>query len=146
FSGGVVEQPNAAKETQVRYMLLGLGYNEAISPSFISPGDGGAFSSEVPVPLANPLSEEQSIMRASLAPGMLGMLAWNLNRGTTDVRLFEMGNIFSAYAEESTQERKIISLGATGHAEEGSVHGTGRPFSFFDHKGDVETVVHAFDI
>jgi len=146
FSGGVVEQPNAAKETKIRTMLLGLGYNEAISPTFISRADAGAFSSDVPVPLANPLSEEQSIMRTSLVPGMLGMLAWNLNRGTSDVRLFETGNIFSAYAEESTQERKIICLGATGNAVEAGPHGATRPFAFFDLKGDVETVLRAFEL
>ena len=85
-------------------------------------------------------------MRTSLLPGMLGMLVWNLNRGTTDVRLFEMGNIFSAYAEEQTQERKIICLGATGNAEGATVHSPARPFSFFHLKGDVETVLRAFEI
>ena len=146
FSGGVIEQPNAAKETKVRSILLALGYNEAISPTFISSVDSRAFSTAVPVPLANPLSEEQSIMRTSLAPGMLSMVAWNLNRGTTDVRLFEMGNTFSAYAEESAQERKTICLGATGNAIEAGVHGTARSFSFFELKGDVETIVRAFEI
>ena len=57
-----------------------------------------------------------------------------------------MGNIFSAYAEEQTQERKIICLGATGNAEGATVHGPARPFSFFHLKGDVETVLRAFEI
>src|SRR5579864_6538394 len=96
FSGGVVELPNADKQAKVRSVLLALGYNEAISPTFISPADAGAFSGAVMVPLANPLSDEQSVMRTSLAPGMLAMIAWNLNRGTSDVRLFEMGHIFYA--------------------------------------------------
>jgi len=146
FSSGVIELPHAGKEAKIRSELLALGYNEALSPTFIAPTDAQAFSSEIAVPLANPLSEEQSIMRTSLLPGMLGMLVWNLNRGTTDVRLFEMGNIFSAYAEEQTQERKIICLGATGNAEGATVHGPARPFSFFHLKGDVETVLRAFEI
>src|SRR5262249_40016712 len=66
FSGGVVELPNAQKEARVRSELLALGYNEAISPTFISPSAAQAFSAATPVVLANPLSEEQSVMRTSL--------------------------------------------------------------------------------
>ncbi|HEV2987959.1 MAG TPA: phenylalanine--tRNA ligase subunit beta [Candidatus Angelobacter sp.] len=146
FAGGVIEQPNAAKETKVRSELLALGYNEALSSTFIARSDTQAFSDEVAVPLANPLSEEQSMMRTSLLPGMLGMLAWNLNRGTTDVRLFEIGNIFSAYSEEQAQERKILYLGATGNAAEPSVHGPARAFSFFDLKGDVAALLSTFEM
>jgi phenylalanyl-tRNA synthetase beta chain len=145
FSGGVIELPHAQKEEKVRSELLAMGYNEAISPSFISSADALAFSTKVAVPLANPLSEEQSTMRTSLVPGMLGMIAWNLNRGTTDVRLFEMGHIFAAPAEEQADEHKVICMGATGTALESSVHAAARPFSFFDLKGHIETLLSAFE-
>jgi phenylalanyl-tRNA synthetase beta chain len=146
FSGGVVELPNADKMAKLRGLLLALGYNEAISPTFISPAEAGAFSGSVMVPLANPLSEEQSAMRTSLVPGMLGMLAGNLNRGASDVRLFEMGHVFSAPSEESTKESAMLCMGATGSALGASVHGPARAYSFFDLKGDVETLLSAFDI
>jgi phenylalanyl-tRNA synthetase beta chain len=146
FSGGVVELPNADKNAKVRGLLLNLGYHEAISPTFISPEEAGAFSGSVMVPLANPLSEEQSAMRTSLVPGMLGMLAWNLNRGTSDVRLFEMGHVFSAPSEESVKEAPMICIGATGNAVEPGAHGPGRAYSFFDLKGDIEALLSAFDI
>jgi phenylalanyl-tRNA synthetase beta chain len=146
FSGGVIELPHADKQAKVRSVLLALGYNEAISPTFISPADAGAFSSAVMVPLANPLSEEQSVMRTSLVPGMLGMIGWNLNRGASDVRLFEMGHIFYAPTEESAKESLMLSIGATGHAEQPGVHGHGRPYSFFDLKGDVENLLARFEV
>lgn len=146
FSGGVIEQPHAAKEAKIRSTLLALGYNEAISSTFISPADARNYSGDTPVPLANPLSEEQSMMRTSLVPGMLQMLAWNLNRGISDVRLFEMGNIFSAPSEERAEECKAICLGVTGNAIEAGVHGVTRAFNFFDFKGDIETLLHAFEI
>ena len=146
FSGGVVELPNADKAAKVRAVLLALGYNEAISPSFISPAEAAAFSRAVMVPLANPLSEEQSVMRTSLVPGMLGMVAWNLNRGATDVRLFEMGHVFFAPSEESAEEAPMLSLGATGNAVASGVHGPARAYSFFDLKGDIESVLGAFEI
>jgi phenylalanyl-tRNA synthetase beta chain len=145
FSGGVIELPNAAKETRIRSELLALGYNEAISSAFISPADAQAFSTAAPVVLANPLSDEQSAMRTSLVPGMLSMLAWNLNRGTTDVRLFEAGHVFELAGEKS-EERRILSIGATGNAVSASVHAPGRPYSFFDLKGDIEALLSAFEL
>ncbi len=144
FSGGVVELPHAAKETRVRSELLALGYNEAVSPTFIAPADAQAFSTATPILLANPLSEEQSAMRTSLLPGMLNMLAWNLNRGTTDVRLFEAGHVFELNGEKSG-ERKMLCIGATGNANAPSVHRAARAYSFFDLKGDVETLLSAFE-
>jgi phenylalanyl-tRNA synthetase beta chain len=146
FSGGVVELPHGTKQAKVRSVMLALGYNEAVSPSFISSADAAAFSASAMVPLANPLSEEQSVMRTSLAPGMLGMLAWNLNRGTSNVRLFEMGHVFSAPSEETVKETPVLCIGATGNATDPGVHGTGRPYSFFDLKGDIESLLEGFDI
>src|SRR5260370_40283611 len=85
-------------------------------------------------------------MGKSLVPGMLAMLAWNLNRGTSEVRLFEIGHVFSASSEESTKENPMLCIGATGNAVEPSVHSPGRPYSFFDLKGDVHALLGAFDI
>src|SRR5262249_45405471 len=89
FAGAVVEHPNAAKEAKLRRTLLALGYDEAVSLTFISHKDAETFSSTPVVELANPLSEEASLMRSSLVPGMLEMIGYNLNRGTEGVRLFE---------------------------------------------------------
>ncbi|HKW76545.1 MAG TPA: phenylalanine--tRNA ligase subunit beta [Terriglobales bacterium] len=145
FSGGVVELPDAEKERRLRSELLALGYNEAISPTFISPEDAKAFSNASPVLLANPLSEEQSVMRTSLFPGMLDMLAWNLNRGTGDVRLFEAGHVFEL-TEGKSDERKMLSFCATGSVQEHSVHLPSRQYSFFDLNGDVTNLLAGFEI
>jgi phenylalanyl-tRNA synthetase beta chain len=145
FSGGVVELPYAAKENTLRSELLALGYSEAISSTFISPAEAAAFADNPAVTLANPLSDEQSVMRTSLVPGMLAMLAWNLNRGTNDVCLFETGNVFAMACEKSS-ERKMMCIGATGSAQAASVHGPARAYSFFDLKGAVETLLGAFEI
>jgi phenylalanyl-tRNA synthetase beta chain len=145
FSGGVVELPHAAAAHKLRSQLLALGYSEAISPTFISPADAAAFSEDPAVTLANPLSDEQSVMRTSLVPGMLTMLAWNLNRGTTDVCLFETGSVFAMCLEKSV-ERRTICIGATGSAQAASVHGPATPYSFFDLKGAIETLLGIFEI
>jgi phenylalanyl-tRNA synthetase beta chain len=145
FSGGVVELPGAAREMRLRNELLALGYDEAVSSTFISPADAQAFSNSQIVMLANPLSAEQSAMRSSLVPGMLGMVAWNLNRGTSDVRLFESGHVFEMIKEKS-HERKMLCIGATGNAQHQGVHTKACPYSFFDLKGDIETLLAGFDL
>jgi len=143
FSGAVVELPDAAKDTRLRSSLLALGYNEALSVTFISSDQAKQFSTAEPLLLANPLSDEASAMRTSLIPGMLDMLGWNLNRGTTNVRLFEAGHIFEKTAT-SRDEKKRICLGATGNATTANVHEKPRLYSFFDLKGDLETLFSSF--
>ncbi len=143
YVGAVVELPDGPKEKKLRTSLLALGYDEAISLTFISHQDAEQFSSVPVIELANPLSEEASVMRTSMVPGMLNMLAYNLNRGTSDVRLFEAGHVFEA-AGEKTAEFKRICMGATGSALKASVLQAARPISFFDLKGDVEILLAAF--
>jgi phenylalanyl-tRNA synthetase beta chain len=77
---------------------------------------------------------------------MLGMLGWNLNRGISDVRLFEMGHAFFAPSEESIKETPVLSIGATGRSADPGVHGAARSYCFFDLKGDIEALLDAFDI
>jgi phenylalanyl-tRNA synthetase beta chain len=143
YVGAVVEQPDAEKDKTLRTSLLALGYDEAISLTFISHQDAEQFSSVPVIELANPLSEEASVMRTSMVPGMLNMLAYNLNRGSNNVRLFEAGNVFEA-AGEKTAEFKRICMSATGNALSPSVHHPARAVSFFDLKGDVETLLAGF--
>jgi phenylalanyl-tRNA synthetase beta chain len=143
YSGEVVERPDAAKDTKLRTSLLALGYHEAISLTFISKEDARWFSPAPAVELANPISDEASVMRTSMLPGMLNMLVYNLNRGTENVRLFETGNVFEASGEKAV-ELKRLCMGATGSAVKGSVHQVARPLSFFDVKGDIEDLLAPF--
>jgi phenylalanyl-tRNA synthetase beta chain len=153
FSGGVVENPSAAKAAKVRSTLLALGYNEAVSLSFISNDDAETFSSSPVVELANPLSEEASLMRGSLLPGMLDMVGFNLNRGTDYVRLFEMGDIYEG-SGSGTAEHPRICFAATASAlahdiPQGSVLDKSKGESGIDLfrslKGDLESVLSAFE-
>jgi phenylalanyl-tRNA synthetase beta chain len=144
FSPSVIELPEAAKDRKLRNALLALGYNEAVSLSFLSHGEAEQFSDVPLIELENPLSEEASVMRTSLVPGMLTMLAYNLNRGNDNVRLFEAAKVFQS-AGPVALEMKRIAMGATGSALSPSVHQPGRPLSFFDLKGDVETLLDLFE-
>lgn len=144
FAGSVIELPDAKKDKKVRSTLLALGYNEGISLSFISHEDAEQFSAVPVVEVENPLSEEASVMRTSLVPGMLNMLAYNLNRGNDNVRLFEAANIFQA-AGQGAMEVKRVCMGATGAALPQTLLQSAQPLSFFHLKGDIETLLHAFE-
>jgi len=148
YSGEVRDLPDAHKDARLRSSLLALGYDEAISLTFISKDDARRFSKAPELDLANPLSDEASVMRTSLVPGMLNMLAHNLNRGSENVRLFEAGNAFEAAGDKAV-ERKQVVLGATGNVDAGVVRGLApgaeaRPLSFFDLKGDIEDLLAQF--
>ena len=142
-SSPVVELPDATKDGKLRNTLLALGYHEAVSLSFVSHQEAEEFSDVALIELENPLSEEASVMRTSLVPGMLAMLAYNLNRGNDNVRLFEAGRVFTS-TDQAAVEMKRIALGATGSALNPSLDQPGRSFSFFDLKGDLETLLHFF--
>jgi phenylalanyl-tRNA synthetase beta chain len=156
YSGAVVELPHTEMDAALRKRALALGYSEAISLTFISHADAEKFSvAETKVlELENPQSEEASVMRTSLVPGMLDMLAWNLNRDVQEVRLFEMGGVYQLAEGERVEPRRLC-LGATGAAvksslpvagtldvSKGEQAGAGETFRGF--KGDVENLLTAF--
>src|SRR6266481_255044 len=143
YTGSVVDRPDAAKDAKLRTSLLALDYHESISLTFISKEDAKRFSPAQAVELANPISDEASVMRSSMLPGMLNMLSYNLNRGSENVRLFEAGNVFEL-SDDQALELKRLCIGGTGSALEGSVHQSARPLTFFDLKGDVEDLLAPF--
>jgi phenylalanyl-tRNA synthetase beta chain len=155
YSGAVVELPHAQMDAELRTRALAIGYNEALSLSFISHADAEKFSSGTQVlELENPLSEEASVMRTSLMPGMLDMLAWNLNRDVPEARLFEMGSIYQISDGERVEPRRAC-LGATATAVRGGLPAGGMldestgehavsAEAFRAFKGDVENLLQPF--
>jgi len=145
FGEGVRALPWAEKESEVRRALLAAGFHEAIASTFCSPAEAALTAPQpgLSVPLGNPLSEEAGVLRPSLIPGMLAMIAGNLHRDVSDVRLFELGTVFSGTTEK-VEERHSLAFGAVGALPElGALH-AGRAIDFHDVKGVVEQVVARF--
>ena len=144
----VIAHPLAAAESAVRTRLLALGYSEAISSSFASEIDGATFATAEPqaqqglIQLENPLSDEARLLRPSLAPGMLAMLAHNLNRDVREVRLFEQGSIFTGTAEQ-VAESPSLSLGLTGDLQPSRLNAA-KDAAVFELKGVVESLLSLF--
>ena len=139
FAGGVVELPWADKERAVRTTLLALGWNEAISSTFCGAEDAALFARDPGgfVAIGNPLSEEAGMLRPSLLPGMLGMIALNISRDVEGAALFEMGTAFSG-GPERVDEKPAVAFGATGNAF-GSAE-----TNFYDLKGTAEALLQKF--
>lgn len=145
FGEGVVALPWAESESAVRRTIMAAGFNETIGSTFCSAADGALTAPQpgLVVPLGNPLSEEAGVLRPSLVPGMLTMIAGNLNRDVAEVRLFELGTVFSGTTDK-VEERPAVSFGFAGRVpEDGALHPP-RPVEFYDAKGAVEQVLAHF--
>ncbi|MFK8029121.1 MAG: phenylalanine--tRNA ligase subunit beta, partial [Gammaproteobacteria bacterium] len=135
-----------ASETQVdimraRDLLVARGYFEAITYSFVDPKWHSILVPGVePLPLANPISADLSVMRASLLPGLLAAVKKNLSRQKARVRLFENGLRFIPQ-DNDIEQKNVIAIIATGprYAEQWGMDKNG--VAFFDVKQDVETLL-----
>jgi phenylalanyl-tRNA synthetase beta chain len=145
FGEGVRALPWAESESAVRRTLLASGFHEAIGSTFCSAPDAALTAPQpgLVVPLGNPLSEEAGVLRPSLVPGMLAMIAGNLNRDVNDVRLFEVGTVFGGTTEK-VEERPALAFGSVGSVPKESALNPGRPLEFHDVKGVVEQVLSCF--
>jgi phenylalanyl-tRNA synthetase beta chain len=145
FGGGVHALPWAEKESEVRRTLRSAGFHEAISSTFCSAAEAAQTAPQPGqvVPLGNPLSEEAGVLRPSLVPGMLTMIAGNLHRDVSDARLFELGTVFSGTTEK-VEERPSLAFGAVGSLPEQSPLHPARAIDFYDMKGVMEQVLAHF--
>lgn len=87
-------------------------------------------------------------MRTSAIPSMLRAVRWNQDHGMEDVRLFELGKTYGMSPEGLPEERQVLTLGAMGRCRPIWVNDDSPPrkVDFFDLKGDIETILGAFDV
>ncbi|MEV4807580.1 phenylalanine--tRNA ligase subunit beta [Nonomuraea sp. NPDC049421] len=91
------------------------GYVEVLSYPFISPDDFDRM--QLPAEdarrraarLANPLSEDEPLMRTTLLPGLLKTLVRNVGRGFTDVALFESGAVYRP-REDASEVAPVLGV------------------------------------
>ena len=147
-------QPTEMKRRSLRRILRDLGFDEAINFSFIDSAHDEQFellpsiaagSDQVSlVRLSNPILEEATRMRATLLPGLIESLKNNLNHGTRDVRLFEIGRVFAGSTTgELPLERDALALIATGGVTEEGRASASKEIDFYELKGALEAAVDA---
>jgi phenylalanyl-tRNA synthetase beta chain len=142
FTGTVIELAHAGQEDVIRETLRGLGFSEAIYSTFCSAEEAAAFTNAPAVGMGNPLSAEAGMLRPTLLPGMASMLALNLHRDVSTVRLFELGTVFTG-STTHVDEHASLTLGATGAARATSLY-KAEDALFYEVKGAIEALLAKF--
>ncbi len=133
---------------RAKNLLTACGFWEIINYSFISPKalqDLHLFPPDKrakALRIHNPLSEEQSVMRTTLIPGLLQVARYNAYRQNFDLKLFEMGRVFFPREDqELPEEVEVLSGLLSGFREEESWSRPKALCDFFDLKGALETLL-----
>lgn len=143
------QDSNRLKRLSITKRLTSLGFTEVINYSFIAesdvdrlglnPGDKRCKS----VPLLNPLSVDQGVMRTMLLPGLLENVKRNINFQKPAVRLFELGKAFHPTTpNEQPEEINMLSGILTGNrqGESSPLYYKHVEVDIFDAKGVVEFI------
>ncbi len=130
-------------EDKAKSTLLGIGFNEVMTYSFISPKAYDKINIEKTsrlrdyIKILNPLGEDYSVMRTTLIPTMMELFSRNYNRSVKDAFAFEIGNIFlpkQLPLVDLPEEKKILSIGFYGEKD------------FYFLKETVEKLLHGLGI
>ena len=139
----LVSKPEALVPLQrVRHQLVAMGYQEVVTYSFIHPELSELVcGNEIQtVSLENPISEEMSVMRASILPGLLNTMQYNANRQQDRIRLFETGLVFTENTGDYEQINRIGGI-ISGSRYPQNWNNTDDVNDFYDVKGDVECIL-----
>ncbi|NMW85623.1 phenylalanine--tRNA ligase subunit beta [Peptoniphilus sp. AGMB00490] len=102
-------------EDRLKNLLIGLGYSEFMTYSFVSPSSYKKSNYDEDenniIKILNPLGEDYSIMRTTIVPSMIEALAKNYARGNENVGGFEIGNTFFPTDDELPAEKLKLTMG-----------------------------------
>lgn len=142
------KSPLQSLEDDVKNIATGLGLTEVVTYSFISPSSWNKLNLpethpwRTTVKIANPLSEDQSVMRTSLLPGLLSTAERNFSRRQNNLAIFEVGKIFFPGNEPLPEERLHLAILISGQLNSGWKW-QAQEFDFFYLKGMVEHLLHS---
>lgn len=135
----------------VRDYMVAAGFFEVINYGFFDEGDiakfgiGESDERTNAVRLLNPISKELGVMRTFLAAGLLESLAYNLNRGIKNIRLFEVGKTFSGQAP-TVHESIHLAFAMAGRERDYFWREKPADIDFFDAKGVLEGLLERFGL
>ncbi len=145
--------PKILLRDKIREVMNGFGFSEAVNYSFTSsescdrlnlaPGDERRSVESI----MNPISEELSVLRTSLVPGLLETMRRNISQQTETLKQFEIGNVFYATTKgvQPVEAEKLAGFW-TGTRFERSWHSKPVACDFFDLKGVVEGLLQSLGL
>jgi phenylalanyl-tRNA synthetase beta chain len=146
----VTRPPTLELARTVSRELNSAGLFECITYSFVDPDrlhEMGWSAGSGLLALDNPLSRERSVMRPSIVPGLLEVLATNASRQMADARIFEVGHVFMPHRDEDgdcpAHEELWVGIALTGLRHPRSWHAERERVDLYDVKGMAELVLTA---
>ncbi len=135
--GGLTDKQRFVRWT--RQFMQGAGLSQAYSYALTTPEKSHWFTLEnhESIRLDLPMSEDRSELRQSLLPSLLEAVQYNVNRKQSDVRLFEVGKIFSIQHNEYV-EQEVIGAAITGNVLNKTWQTPAETVDFFMIKGILE--------
>ena len=150
---GKLLDPKILLREKIRQIMTGFSFSEAINYNFINenscdrlnlPDDDKRRRVET---ILNPISDQMSVLRSSLIPGLLETMKRNISQQTVTLNLFEIGKVFYATKKGSLpEENEIIAGLMTGNRSDQSWYSKKREVDFFDLKGVIEGFLDALMI
>ena len=140
----------------LRQLLVGCGFSEIVTYSFIGRDacDRLLLHDQDPrrrlVSILNPLTEDQTVMRSSLLPGLLATMYRNSKQRNENLKIFELGKVFLyppvQDQDQLPEETEMISGLWTGARQVKTWHFEESKVDFYDIKGVIEALCAALNI
>jgi phenylalanyl-tRNA synthetase beta chain len=150
---GRTSDPSLGLRNRIKRLMNGFGFTEAITYSFASERTGDRLRLKDQdarrnyLHILNPLTEDQTVMRTSLVPGLIEAAVYNIARQVKNLKLFEIGKIYIKSDRQNLPlEPEILAALWTGTRADTSWHQAEIPCDFYDIKGCVEALIRALKI
>ncbi len=147
---GKLLAPILGLREKVRQIMTGFAFFEAINYNFIHGDSCDRMNLDVSdkrrriETVLNPISDQMSVLRSSLVPGLLETMRKNIAQQADTIKLFEIGKIFFATQKGSLpDEFEMVSGLITGYRYNQSWYSKKEEFDFFDLKGVAEGLAAA---
>ncbi|HEY4716113.1 MAG TPA: phenylalanine--tRNA ligase subunit beta [bacterium] len=136
----------------IRSILTANGFHEVITYSLISPDIferlklGETDPRRNPIQILNPLSQDRSVMRTFLLPGLIESANYNINHKRYDLKLFEIGKAFEKIKKNELTKETTKIAGIITKRPDAGWYSTKREADFFDAKGVIDNILEAFSL
>jgi phenylalanyl-tRNA synthetase beta chain len=139
---------------RARQALEGAGFSEAVNFSFVAPSDLAPLVKAGVAPgiaLQNPISADLAVMRSSLVPSLLKVLAYNRRQRVEDARLYELASVYQprrpdADGDAPAHEELRLAGVASGRRHPVGWSSGGEPVDFADLKGALEALLESLGV
>lgn len=146
--GMIPEKQTPLELNQITELLKGAGVNETMSSSFVNGEILSSFGIDLKmvIPLTNPLSQEESVMRPLLAPNLLNAVKRNIHHQRDTVRLFEIGKKYIRNENGKITELNTIGIVLYGYTSAPSWKSKSNDVDFYHLKGILESLGKVMNI